>query len=146
MPPVDQQQTTASPSPSSLSDSTLERLQRRVCGWPRSRAFFLHHFSLRSTGIAAQRIESWMGEGAPRPSTAAPPPPSPRTPLLLRKQNGDREAAVDSEIARVNKLPAHSSYAIHRMKVLNKLRHLLSIKRTTSQDEELELLFASLSI
>ncbi|RLN42419.1 uncharacterized protein C2845_PM01G36230 [Panicum miliaceum] len=61
-------------------------------------------------------------------------------------QNGDREAAVDAEIARVNKLPAHSSYAIHRMKVLNKLRRLLSIKRTTSQDEELELLFASLSI
>ncbi|PUZ38133.1 hypothetical protein GQ55_9G172600 [Panicum hallii var. hallii] len=91
-----------------------------------------------------------MGEVAPRPSTAAPPPPSPRTPLLLRKQNGaqngDREAAVDAEIARVNKLPAHSSYATHRMKVLNKLRHLLSIKRTTSQDEELELLFASLSI
>ncbi|CAN6323399.1 unnamed protein product [Urochloa humidicola] len=61
-------------------------------------------------------------------------------------QKGDREASVDAEIARVNKLPAHSSYAIHRMKVLNKLRHLLSIKRTTSQDEELELLFASLSI
>ncbi|CAN6282367.1 unnamed protein product, partial [Urochloa humidicola] len=59
---------------------------------------------------------------------------------------GDKEAAVDAEIARVNKLPAHSSYAMHRMKVLNKLRHLLSIKRTTSQDEELELLFASLSI
>ncbi|CAL4934569.1 unnamed protein product [Urochloa decumbens] len=59
---------------------------------------------------------------------------------------GDREAAVDAELARVNKLPAHSSYAIHRIKVLNKLRHLLSIKRTTSQDEELELLFASLSI
>ncbi|CAN6324676.1 unnamed protein product [Urochloa humidicola] len=41
---------------------------------------------------------------------------------------GDKEAAVDAEIARVNKLPAHSSYAMHRMKVLNKLRHLLSIK------------------
>ncbi|WVZ59725.1 hypothetical protein U9M48_009832 [Paspalum notatum var. saurae] len=43
-------------------------------------------------------------------------------------QKGDREAAVDAEIARVNKLPAHSSYAVHRMKVLNKLRHLMSIK------------------
>ncbi|KAL6878528.1 hypothetical protein ACP4OV_012698 [Aristida adscensionis] len=61
-------------------------------------------------------------------------------------QKEDREAAIDAEIARLNKLPAHSSYATHRMKVLNKLRHLLSIKRTTSQDEELELLFASLSI
>ncbi|XP_003562340.1 uncharacterized protein LOC100822408 isoform X1 [Brachypodium distachyon] len=59
---------------------------------------------------------------------------------------GDREVAIDAEMARVNKLPANSSYAIHRMKVLNKLRHLISIKRTTSQDEELELLFASLSI
>ncbi|KAL6637371.1 hypothetical protein ACP70R_024943 [Stipagrostis hirtigluma subsp. patula] len=74
-------------------------------------------------------------------------------------QNRDREAAIDAEMVRLNKLPAHSSYATHRMKVLNKLRHLLSIKsggnssisllpveRTTSQDEELELLFASLSI
>uniref|UniRef100_A0A0D9Z9Y0 Uncharacterized protein n=1 Tax=Oryza glumipatula TaxID=40148 RepID=A0A0D9Z9Y0_9ORYZ len=63
-----------------------------------------------------------------------------------RPQQGDRENAVSAEIERVNKLPANSSYAIHRLKVLNKLRHLLSIKRTTSQDEELELLFASLSI
>ncbi|XP_062211720.1 uncharacterized protein LOC133912817 isoform X1 [Phragmites australis] len=61
-------------------------------------------------------------------------------------KNGDKDAAIDAEIARLNKLPAHSSYAIHRMKVLNKLRHLMSIKRSTSQDEELELLFASLSI
>uniref|UniRef100_A0A0A9GV03 Uncharacterized protein n=1 Tax=Arundo donax TaxID=35708 RepID=A0A0A9GV03_ARUDO len=61
-------------------------------------------------------------------------------------QKGDREVAIDAEIARVNKLPSYSSYAIHRMKVLNKLRHLMSIKRTTSQDEELELLFSSLSI
>ncbi|XP_037425365.1 uncharacterized protein LOC119290819 [Triticum dicoccoides] len=59
---------------------------------------------------------------------------------------GDREAAIQAEMARVNNLPANSSYAIHRIKVLNKLRHLLSIKRTTSQDEELELLFSSLSI
>ncbi|CAN6298678.1 unnamed protein product, partial [Urochloa humidicola] len=108
-------------------------------------------FSLRSTGnSAAQRLESWKEEVATRTSTAVAQPPSPRTLLLLREQSGaqkgDREAAVDAEIARVNKLPAHSSYAMHRMKVLNKLRHLLSIKRTTSQDEELELLFASLSI
>ncbi|XBI70849.1 hypothetical protein VPH35_065228 [Triticum aestivum] len=59
---------------------------------------------------------------------------------------GDREAAIQAEMARVNNLPANSSYAIHRIKVLNKLRNLLSIKRTTSQDEELELLFSSLSI
>ncbi|KAK9085134.1 hypothetical protein Sjap_025545 [Stephania japonica] len=47
---------------------------------------------------------------------------------------------------RVNKLPAQSSYATHRMRVLNKLLQLLSIQRTQSQDEELELLFAGLSI
>uniref|UniRef100_A0A453IDK8 Uncharacterized protein n=2 Tax=Aegilops tauschii subsp. strangulata TaxID=200361 RepID=A0A453IDK8_AEGTS len=41
---------------------------------------------------------------------------------------GDREAAIQAEMARVNNLPANSSYAIHRIKVLNKLRHLLSIK------------------
>ncbi|CAL4943004.1 unnamed protein product [Urochloa decumbens] len=72
--------------------------------------------------------------------------PSPAAQNGAGAHKGDREAAVDAELARVNKLPAHSSYAIHRIKVLNKLRHLLSIKRTTSQDEELELLFASLSI
>jgi hypothetical protein len=43
-------------------------------------------------------------------------------------QKGDREAAIDAEVARLDKLPAHGSYAIHRMKVLNKLRHLLSTK------------------
>jgi transposase-like protein len=41
---------------------------------------------------------------------------------------GDRGAAIDAEMVRVNKLPANSSYAIHRMKVLSKLRHLISIK------------------
>ncbi|VAH89382.1 unnamed protein product [Triticum turgidum subsp. durum] len=41
---------------------------------------------------------------------------------------GDREAAIQAEMARVNNLPANSSYAIHRIKVLNKLRNLLSIK------------------
>ncbi|CAL4926037.1 unnamed protein product [Urochloa decumbens] len=53
------------------------------------------------------------------------------SPAANGAQKGDREAAVDAEIARVNKLPAHSSYAMHRMKVLNKLRHLLSIKVST---------------
>ncbi|CAM0882688.1 unnamed protein product [Alopecurus aequalis] len=43
-------------------------------------------------------------------------------------RQGDRAAAIDAEMARVNKLPANSSYAIHRMKVLSKLRHLISIK------------------
>ncbi|KAJ9567981.1 hypothetical protein OSB04_003947 [Centaurea solstitialis] len=64
------------------------------------------------------------------------------------KQIGCQEkmSAVHEEIKKVNQLPAHSSYATHRMRVLNKILQLLSVQRTTSQDEELELLFAGLSI
>uniref|UniRef100_J3LQG9 Uncharacterized protein n=1 Tax=Oryza brachyantha TaxID=4533 RepID=J3LQG9_ORYBR len=76
----------------------------------------------------------------------SPAPAVASSPAADGSQHGDREKAVSAEIERVNRLPSNSSYAIHRLKVLNKLRHLMSIKRTTSQDEELELLFASLSI
>ncbi|OVA20199.1 hypothetical protein BVC80_155g9 [Macleaya cordata] len=64
------------------------------------------------------------------------------------KQMGceEKRAAVQAEIKRVNKLPPNSSYASHRMRVLNKVLELMSMKRTMSQDEELELLFAGLSI
>ncbi|KAL8256493.1 hypothetical protein R6Q59_031560 [Mikania micrantha] len=64
------------------------------------------------------------------------------------KQIGHEEkmAAVHEEIKKVNQLPAHSTYATHRMRVLNKILQLLSVQRTISQDEELELLFAGLSI
>ncbi|XP_024976705.1 uncharacterized protein LOC112514456 [Cynara cardunculus var. scolymus] len=64
------------------------------------------------------------------------------------KQTGcqDKMTAVHEEIKKVNQLPAHSTYATHRMRVLNKILQLLSVQRTTSQDEELELLFAGLSI
>ncbi|CAI9283601.1 unnamed protein product [Lactuca saligna] len=58
----------------------------------------------------------------------------------------EKKAAVHEEIKKVNQLPAHSTYATHRMRVLNKILQLLSVQRTTSQDEELELLFAGLSI
>lgn len=58
----------------------------------------------------------------------------------------DKKAAVDEERKRMNQLPANSAYATHRLKVLNKVLQLLSIQRTTSQEDELELLFASLSI
>ncbi|THU63278.1 hypothetical protein C4D60_Mb01t14060 [Musa balbisiana] len=58
----------------------------------------------------------------------------------------EKRAAVQAEIARVNQLPSNSSYAVHRMRVLNKLLHLLSVQRSVSQDEELELLFATLSL
>nr|CAD1829261.1 unnamed protein product [Ananas comosus var. bracteatus] len=63
-----------------------------------------------------------------------------------KTQNEDKRAAVHDEIARVNQLPSNSSYAVHRMRVLNKLLQLMSIQRTVAQDEELELLFASLNI
>ena len=39
----------------------------------------------------------------------------------------NKKTAVHAEMARVNKLPSNSSYATHRMKVLNKILHLLSI-------------------
>ncbi|XP_059662596.1 uncharacterized protein LOC132308517 [Cornus florida] len=64
------------------------------------------------------------------------------------KQMGceEKKAAVHDEMKRMNRLPANSTYATHRLRVLNKILQLLSIQRTTSQDEELELLFAGLSL
>ena len=46
---------------------------------------------------------------------------------LSQMDSENKKAAVHAEMARVNKLPSNSSYAIHRMKVLNKILHLLSI-------------------
>ncbi|KAI4966396.1 hypothetical protein ZWY2020_008236 [Hordeum vulgare] len=86
------------------------------------------------------------GSGTPFSGTTTTLSTSSSTSQAGESRQGDREAAIHAEMTRVNKLPANSSYAIHRIKVLNKLRHLISIKRTTSQDEELELLFSSLSI
>ncbi|XP_062077938.1 uncharacterized protein LOC133782620 [Humulus lupulus] len=57
-----------------------------------------------------------------------------------------KRAAVHEELKRVNKLPATSTYASHRLRVLNKILQLLSLQRSTSQDMELELLFAGLSL
>lgn len=45
-----------------------------------------------------------------------------------KTQNEDKRASVHDEIARVNQLPSNSSYAVHRMRVLNKLLHLMSIQ------------------
>ncbi|KAL3508618.1 hypothetical protein ACH5RR_028019 [Cinchona calisaya] len=59
--------------------------------------------------------------------------------------NGVKKEAVREEISRFNKRPSNSSYANHRLRVLNKILSLLSLQRTTSQDEELELLFAGIS-
>ncbi|XP_072957178.1 uncharacterized protein [Typha angustifolia] len=68
------------------------------------------------------------------------------TSKCIRMQQDDKKAAVHAEIARVNQLPSNSSYAVHRMRVLHKLLHLMSIQMSASQEEELELLFASLSL
>lgn len=57
-----------------------------------------------------------------------------------------KKSAVQIEIDRVRMLPSNSSYAQHRSRVLAKLLHLMNIKRNASQDEELQLLFAGLSI
>ncbi|KAM0952425.1 hypothetical protein DsansV1_C03g0036271 [Dioscorea sansibarensis] len=61
-------------------------------------------------------------------------------------RNDAKKSAIHAEIARVNQLPPNSGYAVHRMRVLNKILQLMSIERTRSQDEELELLFAGLSL
>ncbi|KAK1260884.1 hypothetical protein QJS04_geneDACA022554 [Acorus gramineus] len=57
-----------------------------------------------------------------------------------------KKAAVHAEMERVRKLPVGSNYAAHRMRVLHKVLHLMSIQRSGSEEEELELLFAGLSM
>ncbi|KAH0774519.1 hypothetical protein KY290_011656 [Solanum tuberosum] len=65
----------------------------------------------------------------------------------LRQMGSEgKMGAVHEEMKRVSRLPPSSAYATHRMRVLNKILQLLSIQRTTSQDEELELLFSGLSL
>ncbi|KAL9444190.1 hypothetical protein AB3S75_017383 [Citrus x aurantiifolia] len=60
--------------------------------------------------------------------------------------NEEKKAAVQEEVKRMNKLPANSAYASHRLRVLNKILQLMSQPRTSSQEKELELLFAGLSL
>ncbi|XP_015896640.1 uncharacterized protein LOC107430314 [Ziziphus jujuba] len=60
--------------------------------------------------------------------------------------NEEKKAALHEEMKRMNQLPANSSYASHRLRVINKVLSLMSLQRTTSQDKELELLFAGLSL
>ncbi|KAJ4976945.1 hypothetical protein NE237_002051 [Protea cynaroides] len=60
--------------------------------------------------------------------------------------NDEKMTAVQSEMTRVNQLPVNSSYATHRKRVLNKVWRLLSVQRSKAQEEELELLFATLSL
>ncbi|KAE8733599.1 histone H2B-like [Hibiscus syriacus] len=57
-----------------------------------------------------------------------------------------KTAAIHEEMKRMNRLPATSSYVTHHMRVLNKILQLLSIQRTASQEEELDLLFSGMSL
>ncbi|KAL4390570.1 hypothetical protein AHAS_Ahas03G0158300 [Arachis hypogaea] len=57
-----------------------------------------------------------------------------------------KQAAVDEEMKRMSQLPANSTYVVHRRRVLNKILQLMTMQRTVSQEEELELLFAGLSL
>ncbi|CAN1152481.1 hypothetical protein LINPERPRIM_LOCUS28954 [Linum perenne] len=58
----------------------------------------------------------------------------------------EKKIVIQEEMKRMNKLPANSNYAVHRLRVLNKILQLLSVPRTISMDEELELLFAGLRL
>lgn len=42
--------------------------------------------------------------------------------------NKEKNAAVHAEIERVSRLPSNSSYAVHRMRVLNKILNLISVQ------------------
>ncbi|KAL0362721.1 UNVERIFIED_CONTAM: hypothetical protein Scaly_1227300 [Sesamum calycinum] len=68
-------------------------------------------------------------------------------PGLKCKQMGHEEkaAAVHEEIKRMHRLPPNSSYASHRLRVKQNSAPL-SLQRTASQDEELELLFSGLHL
>ncbi|KAL8167340.1 hypothetical protein V2J09_008839 [Rumex salicifolius] len=57
----------------------------------------------------------------------------------------EKKAAIKEELIKMLQLPATSAYAIHRRRVLNKIMHLISIQRSASEDEELELLFAQMT-
>ncbi|XP_057528448.1 uncharacterized protein LOC130807307 [Amaranthus tricolor] len=61
-------------------------------------------------------------------------------------KDDERKGAVQEEMKRMHQLPTNSSYATHRLRVLNKILQLMSLQRSASEEEELELLFAGLSI
>ncbi|KAI4322887.1 hypothetical protein L6164_022538 [Bauhinia variegata] len=48
--------------------------------------------------------------------------------------NEEKEAAVHQEIRRMNQLPSNSTYAVHRLRVLNKILQLMSIQITGGGD------------
>ncbi|PKA52643.1 hypothetical protein AXF42_Ash001624 [Apostasia shenzhenica] len=50
------------------------------------------------------------------------------------RMDREKRAAVRAELEKVNRLPPNSSYAVHRLRVLNKIVNLMSIQ-TLSQWE-----------
>ncbi|KAH1080793.1 hypothetical protein J1N35_020554 [Gossypium stocksii] len=69
-------------------------------------------------------------------------------PRVQWKQMGyeEKTIAVHEEKKRMNRLPMTSSYVTYRMRVLSKFIQMLFIQITALQEEELELLFAGLSL
>lgn len=61
--------------------------------------------------------------------------------------DADKKVTLNAEMDRMKELPGNSNYATHRIRVLNKVLQLMSKQlRTRSENEELELLFAGLSL
>lgn len=46
--------------------------------------------------------------------------------IWRKRGNEEKKSAVQEEVKRMNKLPANSTYAIHRLRVLNKILQLMS--------------------
>lgn len=61
--------------------------------------------------------------------------------------DAEKKATLNAEMDRMKVLPGNSTYAAHRIRVLNKVLELVSKQmRTRSENEELELLFSGLSL
>lgn len=68
------------------------------------------------------------------------------SPPRLFTPAGQRLAALNSELARLGKLPANSPYAQHRIAICRKAIELLQKPRGAAEADELEKLLASLSL
>ncbi|OAE22452.1 hypothetical protein AXG93_3348s1100 [Marchantia polymorpha subsp. ruderalis] len=114
-----------------------------VQGLGNSRTHSLWPIARRATDMEVEDASVMSsGSGAARASEAGSG--------LVRMESADSKRAkvVQSEVDRVRLLPASSAYAIHRLRVLNKMLDLLRVdpaKRTKTEVDELELLFAGMS-
>ncbi|KAH7373471.1 hypothetical protein KP509_17G058400 [Ceratopteris richardii] len=67
----------------------------------------------------------------------------------MTDEEHNRRRCVEDEVRRLKQLPSSSAYAVHKLRVLNKILQILSVAaqaRSVSAAEELELLFSSLSL